>query len=68
MLEEIDQERDPTVEWYYNYRHLQHMFEGYRDRIVDGDEADCPYHPGGAREESWTKGRKLAEKDLGRNA
>jgi hypothetical protein len=67
MLEAILRERDHSVDSYYNLRHLQHMFEGYRDRIVYGEEADCPYHPDGAREVSWTKGRKLAEEDLERN-
>lgn len=49
-----------------NYDHLRYMFQGYREYTTFGDEAECPYHPGGARSFSWAEGVKAAKRDKAR--
>lgn len=59
----LDAEYDSRCDEHCNRRHISHMFEGYRD-TVRGSEDARPYPPGSARDVSWSKGRRLAIKDL----
>ena len=53
--------RDTDDRW--NLRHLQHLMEGYRDRIR-GHADDRPYSTGSARWYSYEQGREWAKADL----
>lgn len=63
---EIKEEFDAECSDLANYNHLRYMFQGYREYSIFGEQAECPYHPGGARSFSWGEGVKAAKRDKAR--
>jgi hypothetical protein len=47
-----------------NLVHLENVFLGYMATVQDKEEADCPFHVGGASYGSWQTGAKWAREDL----
>ena len=67
--EELDKLFDlcPNANGSPEVMHLHYAIEGYTYRVTGGDLSDRPYHPGGARDNSWSAGWRKADLDIRRN-